>query len=138
MILRPPRSKRTDPLFPYATLCRSIRVRLPNGGLYRWRFEKDGEAVQMDVPGPITLDEASLARIAALKDVGVGFFMESDVREDIVAGRLVRVLEDWTAPLAPLCMYYPGRKNPSAAFRAFVDLARELTASSSKIGRAAA
>lgn len=108
-----------------------IRVRLPNGGLYRWRFEKDGESVQLDVSGPITLDEATLARIAVLEDVGVGFFMESDVRDDIAAGRLVRVLEDWTPSLTPLCMYYPGRKNPSAAFKAFVDLAREFTASSS-------
>jgi DNA-binding transcriptional LysR family regulator len=37
-----------------------IRVRLPNGALYRWHFEKDGQSVQIDVQGPITLDEASL------------------------------------------------------------------------------
>ncbi|MDM7957207.1 LysR family transcriptional regulator [Blastomonas sp.] len=101
-----------------------IRVRLPNGAAYRWRFEKDGEAVHIDVGGRITLDEASLARIAVLEDFGLGFFMESDVRDDIAAGRLVRVLEDWTPPLAPLSLYYPSRRNPSAAFRAFVDLAR--------------
>ena len=108
-----------------------IRVRLPNGGLYRWLFEKNGKPVQLDVSGPITLDEATLARITVLEDVGIGFFMESDVREDIAAGRLLRVLEDWTPSLTPLCMYYPGRKNPSAAFRAFVQLARDFTASSS-------
>lgn len=106
-----------------------IRVRLPNGALYSWRFEKDGEPVQVEVSGPVTLDEASLARIAVLEGIGIGFFMESDVREDIAAGRLVRVLGDWTPSLTPLCMYYPGRKNPSAAFRTFVDLAREFTAS---------
>jgi len=106
-----------------------IRVRLPDGGLYRWRFEKDGEVTQLDVAGPITLDEATLSRIAVLNDLGIGFFMDSDVREDIAAGRLVRVLEDWTPTLTPLCMYYPGRRNPSAAFRLFVDLAREFTAS---------
>ncbi|TCT07838.1 LysR family transcriptional regulator [Aquabacter spiritensis] len=104
-----------------------IRVRLPNGALYRWHFEKDGRSIQIDVHGPLTLDEASLSRIAVLEDVGIGFFMESDVREDIAAGRLVRVLEDWTPPLAPLCLYYPSRRNPSAAFRAFIDLAREFS-----------
>ncbi len=103
---------------------RCIRVRLPNGGLYRWRFEQQGVPVQLDVSGPITLDEASLARMAVLAGVGIGFFMEADVRDDIAGGRLVRVLDDWTPPLAPLCLYYPGRKNPSAAFKAFVDLAR--------------
>ncbi|RYY42666.1 MAG: LysR family transcriptional regulator [Sphingomonadales bacterium] len=103
---------------------RCIRVRLPNGGLYRWRFEQQGVPVQMDVSGPITLDEASLARMAVLADVGIGFFMEADVRDAIADGRLERVLDEWTPPLAPLCLYYPGRKNPSAAFKAFVDLAR--------------
>lgn len=103
-----------------------IRVRLPNGALYRWQFEKDGQTVQMDVRGPITLDEASLARIAALESVGIGFFMEADVHDDIAVGRLVQVLKDWTPPLAPLSLYYPSRRNPTAAFKAFVGLAREL------------
>ncbi|WP_439491219.1 LysR substrate-binding domain-containing protein [Blastomonas fulva] len=103
-----------------------IRVRLPNGSFYRWHFESQGEAVQIDVTGRITLDEASLARIAVLEDVGLGFFMESDVREDIAQQRVIRVLEDWTPPLAPLSLYYPNRRNPSAAFKAFVDLARDF------------
>jgi DNA-binding transcriptional LysR family regulator len=102
-----------------------IRVRLPNGALYRWQFEKRGQTAQIDVAGPITLDEASLARTAALEGIGLGFFMEQDVRADIEAGRLVRVLEDWTQPFAGLCLYYPGRRNPSAALKAFIGLARE-------------
>lgn len=105
-----------------------IRVRLPNGALFRWRFEKGGEELQLDVEGPITLDEASLARIAVTSGVGVGYFMEADVRDDIAAGRLLRILEDWTPPLAPLCLYYSNRRNSSAAFQAFVALARDFTA----------
>ena len=42
---------------------------------------------------------------------------------------LVRMLENWTPPLAPLCLYYPSRRNPPAAFKVFVDLARELARS---------
>jgi DNA-binding transcriptional LysR family regulator len=103
-----------------------IRIRLPNGAPYRWHFEKDGRPVQIDVAGPITLDEATLARTAVLDGIGIGFFMEADVRDDLAAGRLERVLEDWTPPTTPLCLYYPGRKNPSAAFRAFVGMARDL------------
>jgi DNA-binding transcriptional LysR family regulator len=106
-----------------------IRVRLPNGAPYRWQFQKDGHPVQLDVPGPITLDEATLARMAVLEGIGFGFFMASDIRQDIAAGRLVQVLEDWTPPLEPLCLYYPSRRNPSAAFKAFVSLASELAAS---------
>ena len=102
-----------------------LRVRLPNGAIYRWPFEKDGRSVQVDVEGSITLDEASLARTAVLASVGLTLAMESDVRDDIEAGRLVRVLEDWTPRLAPLSLYYPNRRNPTAAFKAFVDFARQ-------------
>ncbi|MET0172981.1 MAG: LysR family transcriptional regulator [Agrobacterium vaccinii] len=105
---------------------RCIRARLPNNALFRWKFEKDGNAVQIDVQGSITLDEPSLVRIAAQNGVGLGYVMEADVREDIVAGRLVRVLEDWTPSLAPLALYYPGRKNPPAAFSAFIQAARNF------------
>lgn len=107
-----------------------IRARLPNGALFRWQFQKGGRTVQIDVNGPITLDEASLARIAALEGVGLGFFMKPDVRADIEAKRLIRVLADWTPPAAGLCLYYPGRRNPSAALKAFIGLARELGAKS--------
>ncbi|WP_118138343.1 LysR substrate-binding domain-containing protein [Oceanicella sp. SM1341] len=103
-----------------------IRVRLPDGALYRWHFERDGRPLHIDVQGPVTLDETSLARIAVLAGTGIGFFMEADVAEDIAAGRLVRVLEDWTPPLARLALYYPGRRTHSAAFRAFLALARSL------------
>jgi DNA-binding transcriptional LysR family regulator len=80
------------------------------------------------VQGPITLDESSLVRIAAQNGVGLGYVIEADVRDDIAEGRLVRVLEDWTPPLAPLALYYPGRKNPPAAFTAFIQMAREFAA----------
>lgn len=103
---------------------RCLRVRLPNGAIHRWPFEKDGRAVHIEVEGALTLDEASLARTAALSSVGLTLAMESDVREDIETGRLVRVLEDWTPVLPPLSLYYPSRRNPTAAFRAFVDFAR--------------
>jgi DNA-binding transcriptional LysR family regulator len=102
-----------------------IRMRLPSGALQQWPFEAEGRALMVDVDGSLTLDEASLARIAVLASVGIGFFMESEVRDDIAAGRLVQLLPEWTPKPAPLCLYYPSRRNPPAAFRAFVNLARE-------------
>ena len=105
-----------------------VRGRLPNGALIKWRFEKAGEELQLDVEGPITLDESSLARMAVTSGVGIGYLMEADVRDDSAAGRLVRILEDWAPQLAPLCLYYPNRRNASAAFQAFIALARDLAA----------
>lgn len=101
-----------------------LRVRLPSGAIYRWPFEKDGQSIHIDVEGGLTLDEASLARTAALASVGLALAMESDVRDDIDSGRLMLVLEDWTPRLSPLSLYYPSRRNPSAAFKAFIDFAR--------------
>ncbi|MGV3512204.1 MAG: LysR family transcriptional regulator [Novosphingobium sp.] len=105
---------------------RCVRIRLPDGALYRWRFEKDGEAVVVDVDGPVTLDEASLSRTAVLEGAGIGFFMEADVRDEVSTGRLEPVLTDWMPSLAPLAIYYPSRRNPSAAFKAFVGMARNM------------
>jgi DNA-binding transcriptional LysR family regulator len=109
-----------------------IRIRLPNGARYRWQFAKYGENIHVDVDGPVTLDEPQLARAAVLEGIGIGFFMESSVRDDISAGRLIRLLDDWTPPVDPLCLYYPGRSNQSAALKAFIALAREMTAKSGK------
>ena len=118
---------RTPPRIPGDLLTHPcIRVRLPGGALYRWAFEKGGESLQVDVRGPITVDEAGLARRAALAGVGIGYLHEFEVREEIASGRLVRLLEDWTPPLPGLCLYHPGRRNPSAGLRAFLTLAREL------------
>lgn len=102
-----------------------IRMRLPSGALMRWPFEAEGRPLMVDVDGPLTLDEVSLGRIAVLASAGIGFFMESDVRDDIAAGRLVQLLPEWTPQLAPLCLYFPSRRNPPATFRAIVALARE-------------
>jgi DNA-binding transcriptional LysR family regulator len=96
--------------------------------LFRWRFEKDGEIVQLDVRGPIILDEGSLARIAVRESIGIGFFLEQDVLADIASGDLIRILDDWTPSYPGLCIYYPGRRNLSAGMKAFLAVAREMAA----------
>lgn len=116
---------RGTPLTPQALADHAcLRVRLPNGAIHRWPFEIGGKTVHIDVSGPLTLDEASLARTAALGSMGLALAMESDVRDDIEAGRLVCVLNDWMPALPPLSLYYPNRRNPTAAFMAFIAFAR--------------
>tara|TARA_R110002020_G_scaffold276362_1_gene491725 strand:- start:821 stop:1162 length:342 start_codon:yes stop_codon:yes gene_type:complete len=105
---------------------RCIRIRLPNGALFPWQFERDGNVIKIDVTGQLTLDEASLAKAAVQEGVGLGLFMEHDVTQELESGRLQRLLEDWTPPRDSLCLYYPNRRNPSVAFMAFTQLARSL------------
>jgi DNA-binding transcriptional LysR family regulator len=78
-----------------------------------------------EAQGRLTVDEASVARHAVLAGLGIGYFIEESVAEDIAAGRLVRLLSDWTPERPGLCIYYPQRRNPSAGFTAFVTLVRE-------------
>ena len=102
-----------------------LRVRLPNGALFPWQFQRQGEAVQVEARGRLTLDEPAIARTAVLQGAGIGFFIEQDVAADIAAGRLIRLLEDWTPPRPGFSLYYPGRRHPTAGFTAFLTLVRE-------------
>jgi DNA-binding transcriptional LysR family regulator len=89
-----------------------IRARYSSRALYRWEFERHGEAMRIDVPGSLTLDEPY-----------VGEWMVAD---DIASGRLVEVLSEWTPSFPGYCFYYPGRRHMAASLRAFVDLAKEM------------
>lgn len=101
-----------------------LRIRLPNGVIYPWHFERNGELTRLDVTGQLTLDEPSVAKAVVQEGIGVGFFMERDVMTEIETGQLERVLEEWTPPRDNLCLYYANRRNPSAALKAFIALAR--------------
>ncbi|MBA1246205.1 LysR substrate-binding domain-containing protein [Pseudomonas luteola] len=108
---------------------RCIRVRLPNGAIFPWHFERDGEVTRLDVSGPLTLDEPSVVKWVVQEGMGLGFFMEQDVLGEIETGQFERILEAWTPPRDNLCLYYPNRRNPSAALKAFITLARTYQAS---------
>ncbi len=105
-----------------------IRMRLPSGALYRWEFQKHGEAVSVDVDGPLTLDDMPATHDAVRAGLALGLLSLWHVREDIAGGRLVRVLEDWTPPFPGICLYYPSRRHAPAGLRAFVELIHETMA----------
>jgi DNA-binding transcriptional LysR family regulator len=103
-----------------------IRMRLPNGSIGRWEFERRGERFLVDVDGPLTLDEPTLRHQAALAGVGLAYLNLWGAHPDIKRNRLVRVLEEWTPPFEGLCLYYPGRRHLPAPLRALVDLVKEI------------
>lgn len=101
-----------------------LRMRLP-GGVMSWEFEKDGRIVRIQPQGPLTISDASMARMAALD--GLGFFatFEAWARDDIAAGRLVSLFEDWLPPFDGPFLYYPSRRHPPPALAAFVTFVRD-------------
>jgi DNA-binding transcriptional LysR family regulator len=104
---------------------RCIRRRLPSGGIYRWEFERRGEALTIDGEGQLILDEPSLMLAAARAGFGLAYLSEWNVAADLAAGSLVRVLDEWTPPFHGLALYYPGHRHVPAGLRAMIDLIRE-------------
>ncbi|MBO1909662.1 LysR family transcriptional regulator [Microvirga sp. 3-52] len=102
-----------------------IRMRLSGGTVYRWEFDQAGEEVLVDVSGRLILDEATLIREAVLTGYGLAYVSEWEVAEDIRAGRLIQLMEDWTPPFPGLSLYYPGRRHVPAGLRALIDLIQE-------------
>jgi DNA-binding transcriptional LysR family regulator len=104
---------------------RCIRARMPAGHIYHWEFERHGDVVDIDVEGQMTLGQPDLMREAARAGLGLTYLAEFHVAEDLAAGALERVLEDWTPPFDRLCLYYPGRRHVPTPLRALIDLIRE-------------
>jgi DNA-binding transcriptional LysR family regulator len=55
-----------------------------------------GEAMRIDVPGSLTLDEPDMMAQASSAGVGLAYVGEWMVADDIVSGRLVEILREWT------------------------------------------
>ncbi len=103
--------------------CINLRM-LTSGGLYAWELEKDGHEVRVRVDGQLTFNTIPMIIQAAEAGFGLGFVMEDQVAEQLRDGRLVQVLEDWCAPFAGYHLYYPSRRQQSAAFALLVEALR--------------
>jgi DNA-binding transcriptional LysR family regulator len=104
---------------------RCINLRGGSAVPYRWEFERDGEAVVVDVSGPLIVDDADLMIRAAIDGLGLTFSFEEYVAPQIASGALVRVLEDWCPPFAGYFLYYPSRRQQPAALSALIETLRQ-------------
>lgn len=104
-----------------------IGLRFPSGVRYQWEFEKDGERVEVDVQGRLTVGEMPLIRQAALDGLGYAYMYAQYARSDVAAGQLVTVLEDWCPFVPGFFLYYPSRRQAPATLRAFVDTVQAHT-----------
>ena len=103
-----------------------IERRYPSGGRYAWEFARDGEVLEVEVSGPLIVDDTALMVRAALDGVGLALVVEGLVAEHLASGGLERVLEDWCPVLPRFFLYYPGRRHVSASLRAFIDMVRAV------------
>ena len=95
--------------------------KISSGELHRWAFAKDGETLNIAVRGNLILDDAGLMLDAATDGIGLAYTADSYAAPYLANGRLQRVLADWCPPFPGFYLYYPGRRQISAALRALID-----------------
>src|SRR5271170_1354076 len=102
-----------------------INLRLPTyGGLYAWEFGKDGRELKAHVEGQLVFNGTFQMLNAALAGFGLAYVPEDMAQPHLAKGRLKRVLEDWCPPYSGHHLYYPSRRQSSAAFTLLVDALR--------------
>jgi DNA-binding transcriptional LysR family regulator len=80
-----------------------IRARHSSGALYRWEFERHGEALRMDVLGSLTLDEPDMMAQASRAGLGLAYVGEWMVADDIAqSGRSAKRVDALVSRILPL------------------------------------
>lgn len=104
---------------------RSINMRLPTlGGLYAWEFAHAGREMRVRVDGQLTFNRLRQRIDAARHGSGLAYVPEDAVYQELEAGTLTRVLEEWCVPFPGYDLYYPTRKQHPTAFALFIDAIR--------------
>jgi DNA-binding transcriptional LysR family regulator len=113
-----------------------IRYRLPDGNSLPWKFRGDGEEFEVDVEGPLQVNDATLAISAALDGFGVAYVVEDYVRGAIAQGRLVALFDADRMPAEDaFFMFYPSRRQHPAALRVLIEFLKSNVARTSDIPR---
>lgn len=105
---------------------RCLRFRLGDDSIYHWEFERQGEAVAIDVPGAITMNQTHLALDLAARGAALAYLPEPCVDEAVARGALRTVLDDWSSMGEGFYIYYPGRHQLPTGLRLLIELIQEL------------
>jgi DNA-binding transcriptional LysR family regulator len=89
------------------------------------RFTRDGQTRVIEVKGLLESNDGQILRAAALDGMGILVQPTYILYDDIVAGRLVPVLDDWDLPRLTVNLAYPSRRHLSAKVRSFIDFMAE-------------
>lgn len=87
-----------------------------------WRFEAGKKPQSVTVRGNKIVNDGSLVRQWALEGHGIILKSELDVASDLQSGRLVALLEGFSAPPNPLQMMFPPSRAQPRRVRAFAEV----------------
>jgi DNA-binding transcriptional LysR family regulator len=102
-----------------------INLRLPiHDSHYAWEFERGNRELRVRVEGQLTFNTTAQLLKAALAGFGLAYLPEGMVAPHLAKGQLRRVLADWCPPYSGYHLFYPSRRQSSAAFSLIVDALR--------------
>lgn len=90
-------------------------------GAGTWPFQHGAEVLHQKIHPFFSSNSGDMIRAAALEGKGIAMGVDFMVDEDLLAGRLVQVLAEFTLPNLPVHLIYPSSRNMTAALRAFMD-----------------
>ncbi|QGY30917.1 LysR family transcriptional regulator [Pantoea cypripedii] len=103
-----------------------IRQRLPGGKRYRWEYQRQDEALEIDVPGSLTLDSNALMAEAAIHHLGIAYLPLPYASKGLESGQLVELLAEWRVQSAGIALWFPPNRHQSMALRLFIDALKTL------------
>lgn len=104
---------------------RCINLRLPtHGGLYPWEFGSGENEFRVRVTGPLIMNSVLQILDACLAGVGIAQLPDTQVRPHLEDGTLQEILAEWSDPFPGYHLYYPSRRQQTAAFRVVLDQLR--------------
>lgn len=105
-----------------------LRLRRSNGALASWLLTDNGRSVEIAVSGPFIAYDFPTMLGAATEGVGLAQVPAPLATGAIAAGRLVRVLEQFSQMTPGVFLYYPGHRQIMPKLRAFIDHVKSRSA----------
>ena len=84
-------------------------------------FTRDNKTQIIKVRSLLEANDGQILRTAALEGLGILIQPNYIIYDDVVAGRLIPILEEWDLPKLSINIAYQRRKNLPARVRAFID-----------------
>lgn len=105
---------------------RCLKIRLGNARLYDWEFVKNGQKLEVQVPGAITIDETRVGVALVTRGAGLMYVPERVIARYIEDGTVQEVLKDWAHTDPGFHIYYSSFRQVPVGLRLLIDLIREL------------
>lgn len=103
---------------------KAVGIRLlSTGALTPFEFTDAGKPTQPAIATPLSVTGTESFRDAVLLGLGIAQMPLFHIEQDLAEGRLVRLLEPYAVPSAPVSILYPRSRQLSPRVRLFIDWA---------------